>query len=78
MISAVILRIVGFIVIRIIAFDPTVLKVGDIAISMQHSRFQTQVVVWLTRKSSDGQQWNLIQHSETRLFFVSPWAFEST
>ncbi len=61
MIGTVILRIVDFIIIKIIGFDPTIVEVGDIAKSMQHSRFQTQVTVWLkTRKNSDGWQWSLV------------------
>jgi hypothetical protein len=78
-IGVVILRIVGFITIRIIGFDPIVVEVGDIAISMQYSKFQTMVAMWLkTRKIFDGRQWSVVQHNEIRLFFVSPWPFEST
>jgi hypothetical protein len=50
MIGAMILRIIGFVAIKIINFDPAVTKVGDVAMNMQHSRFHIQVIEWLKTK----------------------------
>jgi len=42
-------------------------EVANIAINMWHSRFYTQIVIWLkTRTKSDGWQRSLIHISEAR------------
>jgi hypothetical protein len=46
-VGAVILRITSFAVVSIVGFDPIVVEVRDLVVNMQHSRFYTQVVVWL-------------------------------
>jgi hypothetical protein len=40
-----ILRITSFVALRIIGFDPTLVEVGDVAISLQHSGFCIQVTI---------------------------------
>jgi hypothetical protein len=77
MIRVVIIRIMGFVAIKIISFDLTVAEVGDLAMSMRHSRFHTHATVWLkNRMQSNGWQWSLISTNNTRFYFVSPWPFE--
>jgi len=62
MIGVVILRVTRCRNIKIIGFDPIVVEVGSIVVSyMRHSKFQTQVAMWLkTRTSFGGQHWNLV------------------
>jgi hypothetical protein len=40
-----ILRITSFVALKIIGFDPTLVELRDITISMQHSRFCIQVTI---------------------------------
>jgi hypothetical protein len=78
-VGTLILRITSFIALRIIGFDPTLVKVGDIAINMQHSEFYIQITIWSKMKIEIyGWQWNFIQINETRFYFVSPWPFKSS
>jgi hypothetical protein len=54
--SSLILRILGFASLKIIGFDPTKAKVGDIAITIIHVGFFSKTSIWLkTRGGSDGQ-----------------------
>jgi hypothetical protein len=74
-----VLIITSFVTLRIIGFDPNLAKAGDIAISMQHSRFYIEITIWLKmRIEFDGWQWSLIQINEARFYFVSPWPFKSS
>jgi hypothetical protein len=50
MIGVVILKIMGFVAIKIINFDPVVAKVGDVAMNMQHLGFHIHVIEWLETK----------------------------
>jgi hypothetical protein len=78
-VGVVILRITSFTDLSIVGFDPIVVEVGDLVVSMQYSRFCTQVAVWLkTRVQSSGWQWSLVQSSESKFYFISPWPFESS
>ncbi len=47
MIGAVIFIIRGFVAIKIINFDPIVVKVGDVVVNMRHSGFHIHVIIWL-------------------------------
>ncbi len=55
MVGVAIKRITSFATVRIVKFDLAIAEVGDLIVSMQHSRFCTQVAVWLeTRVQFDG------------------------
>jgi len=45
--GAVILRFLGFGVVRIVGIDPDEARVGDIVVEVAHSGFYTRVQVWL-------------------------------
>jgi hypothetical protein len=45
--SVVILRFLGFGVVRLVGIDPDEARVGDIAIEVAHSGFYTRAQVWL-------------------------------
>jgi uncharacterized RDD family membrane protein YckC len=45
--GAVILRFLGFGVVRLIGINPDEARVGDIAVKVAHSGFYTRVQVWL-------------------------------
>lgn len=74
--GSMILRIVGFASLRIIGFDSYEAKLGDIAITIIHTSFFSKAIIWLrTRVGFDGQQWVLVQCSESCFYFSSPWPF---
>jgi hypothetical protein len=50
--GAVILRFLGFGVVRLVGIDPDAARVGDIAVEIVHSGFYTTARVWL--KVTDG------------------------
>jgi hypothetical protein len=50
MVGIIILRIISFVAVSIVGFDPIVVEIWDLVVSMWHSRFYTQVVVWLETK----------------------------
>jgi hypothetical protein len=50
--GAVILRFLGFGVVRLVGIDPDTARVGDIAVEVAHSGFYTRARVWL--KVTDG------------------------
>lgn len=55
MVGAIILRITSLAAVNIVGLDPIIAEVGDLVMNMQHSRFCTQVTVWLkTRVQSNG------------------------
>jgi len=43
----VILRFLGFGVVRLVGIDPNEARVGDIAVEVAHSDFYTRAQVWL-------------------------------
>jgi hypothetical protein len=44
-VGAIILRIIGFAIVKIIGFDSTIVKVGDLVMNMRHSGFHTQTTI---------------------------------
>jgi len=68
--GAVILRFLGFGVVRIVGIDPDEARVGDIAVEVAHSGFYTRVQVWL--KVIDGARgWASTSKSQTQFYFTS-------
>jgi hypothetical protein len=66
----VILRFLGFGVVRIIGIDPDEARVGDIAVEVAHSGFYTRIQVWL--KVIDGARgWALTSELQTQFYFTS-------
>jgi len=45
--GAVILRFLGFGVVRLVGIDPQEVRVGDIAVEVAHSGFYTRAEIWL-------------------------------
>ncbi len=45
--GAVILRFLGFGVVRLVGIDPDEARIGDIAVEVAHSGFYTRAQVWL-------------------------------
>jgi hypothetical protein len=53
--GAVILRFLGFGVVRLVGIDPNEARVGDIVVKVAHSGFHTRAEVWLkVRNGADG------------------------
>jgi hypothetical protein len=53
--GAVILRFLGFGVVKLVGIDPDEARVGDIAVEIAHSGFHTRAKVWLrVRNGADG------------------------
>jgi len=69
-IGAVILRFLGFGVVRLIGIDPDQARVGDIAVEVAHSGFYTRARVWL--KVIDGARgWVSTSELQTNFYFTS-------
>jgi hypothetical protein len=65
-----ILRFLGFRVVRLVGIDPDEARVGDIAIEVAHSGFYTRVQVWL--KVIDGARgWASTSELQTQFYFTS-------
>jgi hypothetical protein len=68
--GAVILRFLGFGVVRLVGIDPDEARVGDIAIEVTHSGFYTHAQVWL--KVIDGARgWVSTSELQTNFYFTS-------
>jgi hypothetical protein len=68
--GAVILRFLGFGVVRLVGIDPDKAKVGDIAVEVTHSGFYTHAQVWL--KVIDGARgWVSTSELQTNFYFTS-------
>jgi hypothetical protein len=68
--GAVILRLLGFGVVRIVRIDPDEARVGDIAVEVAHSGFYTRAQVWL--KVIDGARgWASTSNSQDSFYFAS-------
>jgi hypothetical protein len=68
--GAVILRFLGFGVVRVVGIDPDEAKVGDIAVEVAHSGFYTRIRVWL--KVIDGARgWAATSDSQDNFYFTS-------
>jgi len=68
--GAVILRFLGFGVMRLVGIDPDEARVGDIAVEVVHSGFYTSARVWL--KVIDGARgWASTSDLQTNFYFTS-------
>jgi hypothetical protein len=66
----VILRFLGFGVVRLVGIDPGQARVGDIAVEVAHSGFYTRAQVWL--KVVDGARgWASTLELQTNFYFTS-------
>jgi hypothetical protein len=64
-----VIRIIGFTLVIIIKFDPSIVEVGDLIIGVAQSRFFMKVALWIkTILGIDGRQWSLVQTQQTRFF----------
>lgn len=67
---------VGFVIIKIIGFDPHVAKVGDLAIGIMYFRIFMKVAIWIkTSERVDGRKWTIIQTKKTKFFYIVSWPF---
>jgi hypothetical protein len=68
--GAVILRFLGFGVVRLVGIDPDEARVGDIVVEVIHSGFYTHAQVWL--KVIDGARgWVSTSELQTNFYFTS-------
>jgi hypothetical protein len=68
--GAVILRFLGFGVVRLIGIDPDEARVGDIDVEVAHSGFYTRAQVWV--KVIDGARgWVSTSDLQTSFYFTS-------
>jgi hypothetical protein len=68
--AVVILRFLGFGVVRLVGIDPDEARVGDIAVEVDHSGFYTRAQVWL--KVIDGARgWASTSDLQTNFYFTS-------
>ncbi len=68
--GAVILRFLGFGVVRLAGIDPDEARVGDIDVEVAHSGFYTRAQVWL--KVIDGARgWASTLDLQTNFYFTS-------
>jgi hypothetical protein len=68
--GAVILRLLGFGVVRLVGIDPAEARVGDIAVEVAHSGFYTRAQVWL--KVIDGARgWASTSQLQTQFYYTS-------
>jgi hypothetical protein len=68
--GSVVLRFLGFGVVRLVGIDPNEARVGDIAVEVAHSGFYTCAQVWL--KVIDGAGgWVSTSELQTSFYFAS-------
>jgi hypothetical protein len=68
--GAVILRFLGFGVVRVVGIDPDIARVGDIVVEVIHSGFYTRARVWL--KVIDGERgWAATSDLQDNFYFTS-------
>jgi len=68
--GSVVLRFLGFGVVRLIGIDPNEARMGDIAVEVTHSGFYTRAQVWL--KVIDGAGgWVSTSELQTSFYFTS-------
>jgi hypothetical protein len=68
--GAIILRLLGFGVVRLVGIDPDEARVGDIAVEVAHSGFYTRAQVWL--KVIDGARgWASTSQLQTQFYYTS-------
>ncbi len=65
-----VLRFLGFGVVRLVGIDPNEARLGDIAVEVAHSGFYTRTQVWL--KVIDGAGgWVSTSELQTSFYFAS-------
>jgi hypothetical protein len=68
--GAMILRFLGFGVVRLVGIDSDEARVGDIVVEVAHSGFYTRAQVWL--KVVDGARgWTSTSELQTNFYFTS-------
>jgi len=68
--GVVILRFLGFGVVRLVGINPDKARVGDIAVEVVHSGFYTRARVWL--KVIDGARgWASTSNLQANIYFTS-------
>jgi hypothetical protein len=68
--KAVILRFLGFGVVKLVGIDPDQARIGDIAVEVAHSGFYIRAQVWL--KVVDGARgWASTSELQTNFYFTS-------
>jgi len=68
--DAVILRALGFGVVRIVGIEPNQARIGDIAVEVTHSGYFTRARVWL--KAIDGTGgWTCTSEFQSSFYFTS-------
>jgi hypothetical protein len=68
--GAVVLRALGFGVIRLVGIEPDLARVGDIAVEVTHSGYFTRAKVWL--KTIDGAGgWTCTSELQSSFYFIS-------
>jgi hypothetical protein len=68
--GAVILRLLGFGVVRLVGINPDEARVGDITVEVAHSGFYTRAQVWL--KVIDGARgWASTSELQTQFYYTS-------
>ncbi len=68
--GAVILRFLGFGVVRLVGIEPDQAQVGDIAVEVTHSGYYTRARVWL--KITDGVGgWSWTSELQNEFYFTS-------
>jgi hypothetical protein len=68
--GSVVLRFLGFGVVKLVGIDPNEARVGDIAVEVAHSGFYTRARVWL--KVIDGARgWVSTSELQTNFYFAS-------
>jgi hypothetical protein len=68
--GAVILRFLGFGVVRLVGIEPEQARVGDTAVEVAHNGFYTRARVWL--KVTDGARgWAWISELQESFYFAS-------
>ncbi len=68
--GAVVLRFLGFGVITIVGIDPDEARVGDIAIEIAHSGFDTRAEVWV-KVSNGARGWVSISQLQTQYYYTT-------
>jgi hypothetical protein len=68
--GAVILRFLGFGVVRLVGIDPDKARVGDIVVEVAHSGFYTRAQVWL-KVINGASGWTSTSELQTNFYFTS-------
>ncbi len=68
--GAIILRLLGFGIVKLVRIDPDEARVGDIVVEVAHSGFYTRAQVWL--KVIDGARgWASTSELQTQFYYTS-------